>query len=118
MNTIIERNVKIGDNVVIGAGSVVTKDCESNGVYAGVPAKKLAQQYYDRFEQYPNPEIFHEYFMLFETESEALLNDVFSNKLELGDTKKLSIEYMKKYAPEFSNYEEFMRYCFNDEEEK
>ena len=25
---------------------------------------------------------------------------------------------MKKYAPEFSNYEEFMRYCFNDEEEK
>lgn len=41
MNTIIERNVKIGTNVVIGAGSVVTKDCESNSVYAGVPAKRL-----------------------------------------------------------------------------
>lgn len=27
MNAIIERNVKIGNNVIIGAGSVVTKDC-------------------------------------------------------------------------------------------
>lgn len=139
MNTIIERNVKIGDNVVIGAGSIVTKDCESNGVYAGVPAKKLmsineyfakrlvkqkeeakklAQQYYDRFKQYPNPEVFHEYFMLFGTENDVMLNDIFLNKLKLGDTEKLSIEYMKKHAPEFSNYEEFMRYCFNGEEKK
>ena len=27
-------------------------------------------------------------------------------------------EYMEEHAPEFSNYEEFMRYCFDDEEEK
>ncbi|WP_214760039.1 DapH/DapD/GlmU-related protein [Exiguobacterium sp. s146] len=31
----------IGDNVIIGANSVVTKDCISNGVYAGIPAKRL-----------------------------------------------------------------------------
>jgi len=36
---IIMPGVNIGDNVVIGAGSVVTKNLESNGVYAGVPAK-------------------------------------------------------------------------------
>lgn len=41
MNTIIERNVKIGDNVVVGAGSLVIKDCESDSVYAGVPARRL-----------------------------------------------------------------------------
>lgn len=31
--------VKICDNVVIGAGSVVTKDINLPGIYAGVPAK-------------------------------------------------------------------------------
>ena len=139
MNTIIERNVKIGDNVVVGAGSLVTKDCESDSVYAGVPArrlmsineffdkryakqkveaKELARRYYERFKRRPNPEVFHEYFMLFETENSVLINNVFSNKLKLGNTEKQSIEYMEEHAPEFSNYEEFMRYCFDDEEEK
>lgn len=33
--------VKICDNVVIGAGSVVTKDIVTPGVYVGNPAKKL-----------------------------------------------------------------------------
>ena len=31
--------VTIGSHVVIAAGAVVTRDCESNGIYAGVPAK-------------------------------------------------------------------------------
>jgi acetyltransferase-like isoleucine patch superfamily enzyme len=33
--------VNICDNVVIGAGSVVTKDITSSGIYAGNPAKKI-----------------------------------------------------------------------------
>lgn len=33
--------VKIADNVVIGAGSVVTKDISDKGVYAGNPARKI-----------------------------------------------------------------------------
>lgn len=33
--------VEICDNVVIGAGAVVTKDITNPGVYAGNPAKKL-----------------------------------------------------------------------------
>ena len=51
-NTYIGRNVSIGsnatilpvnicDNVVIGAGSVVTKDIEKPGVYIGNPARKI-----------------------------------------------------------------------------
>ncbi|HKC36046.1 MAG TPA: acyltransferase [Chitinophagaceae bacterium] len=50
--TIIGDNVSIGsnatimpvticDNVVIGAGSVVTKDIAQPGIYAGNPAKKI-----------------------------------------------------------------------------
>lgn len=33
--------VKICDNVVIGAGAVVTKDIDKPGIYVGNPAKKL-----------------------------------------------------------------------------
>jgi acetyltransferase-like isoleucine patch superfamily enzyme len=52
LNTLIGDNVSIGSNatilpvtivsnVVIGAGSVVTKDILTPGVYAGNPAKKI-----------------------------------------------------------------------------
>lgn len=37
----IMPGIKIGDGVVIGAGAIVTKDCESYGVYVGVPARKI-----------------------------------------------------------------------------
>lgn len=38
-NSLIMPNVVIGNGVIIAAGSVVTKDCESNCLYGGVPAK-------------------------------------------------------------------------------
>lgn len=41
LGTIILPNVKIGNNVVIAAGSLVTNDIPDNSVYGGVPAKKL-----------------------------------------------------------------------------
>ena len=40
-NAIIMPGVKIGDNVVIGCGAVVTRDIPSNSVAAGVPAKVI-----------------------------------------------------------------------------
>ena len=40
-NSCILGNVTIGDNAIIGAGSIVTHDVEKNSVYAGVPAKKI-----------------------------------------------------------------------------
>ena len=39
VNSIILKNVTIGDNSIIGAGSVVTKDVPPNVVVAGNPAK-------------------------------------------------------------------------------
>ena len=45
-NTAIIGPVTIGDNVIIGAGSVVVKDLDSNAIYAGNPArliKKISQ---------------------------------------------------------------------------
>jgi galactoside O-acetyltransferase len=33
--------VVIGDNVVVGAGAVVASDLESNGIYGGVPCRRI-----------------------------------------------------------------------------
>lgn len=40
---IILPGVTIGDGCVIAAGSVVNKDCKSNTLYAGNPAKEIKQ---------------------------------------------------------------------------
>jgi maltose O-acetyltransferase len=38
---VVLAGVTIGDDVVIAAGAVVTRDCESGHVYGGVPATRL-----------------------------------------------------------------------------
>jgi acetyltransferase-like isoleucine patch superfamily enzyme len=45
---IVLPGVSIGDNVVIGAGAIVTKDIPSNSVAAGVPCKviRTIEKYY------------------------------------------------------------------------
>lgn len=40
-NAIIMCGIKIGDNVIIGSGAIVTKDIPSNCISAGNPAKIL-----------------------------------------------------------------------------
>lgn len=40
-HTTILYNVKIGDNVIIGAGSIVNRDIPANSVAVGVPAKVI-----------------------------------------------------------------------------
>ena len=133
MNTIITRNVEIGNNVIIGAGSVVTSSCDHNGVYAGVPAKRimsidvyyekreraqfneakeLAVEYFDRYGKRPGKEVFHEYFMLFETAEEAQKNDVFRNKIALCKNELDTVEYMRAHKAMFSSYDEFIEKCF------
>lgn len=39
-------NVKIGNNVKIGAMSLVVKDCDKNSTYVGIPAKKVNKKIY------------------------------------------------------------------------
>lgn len=50
VHTVILPGVKIGNNVIIGAGSVVTKDIPDNSVAAGTPARviKSSQEYLEK----------------------------------------------------------------------
>ena len=52
MNSTILYGVKIGNNVLVGACSLVNKDLEDNFVYAGVPAKKICsiEEFYKKHE--------------------------------------------------------------------
>ena len=47
-NTIILLGVSMDDNIIIGAGSVVTKDLESEWIYGGNPAKKIKRFLYEK----------------------------------------------------------------------
>jgi maltose O-acetyltransferase len=38
---VIMPGVTIGEGVTVAAGAVVTKDCEADGLYAGVPARRV-----------------------------------------------------------------------------
>ena len=41
--SIVLPHVKIGNNVIVGAGSVVTKDIPDNSMVVGVPAKVIKE---------------------------------------------------------------------------
>lgn len=44
MNSIVMRGVTIGDNTIIGAGSIVTKDIPANVIAAGSPCKVIKER--------------------------------------------------------------------------
>ena len=64
MRAVICPGVTIGNNCVIGIGSIVTKDVPDNTVVAGVPARKIEtiEEYYNKhkdtcdFTKHMNPE--------------------------------------------------------------
>src|SRR5574340_978437 len=43
VNSVVLRNVRIGQNSIVGAGSVVTKDVPPNVIVAGNPARIIRQ---------------------------------------------------------------------------
>lgn len=42
-NAVVVQGVTIASNIIIGAGSVVTKNISEPGIYAGNPARKIAE---------------------------------------------------------------------------
>ena len=121
---------KIGDNVIIGANSVVSGTVESNSVYAGNPAKKLLTidefferrkasqlreakeyvlEYEKNFGKVPPESELDEYFYLFADADN--LNESFMTKMRLLDNADERIENLRKSERQFNSYEEFLKYC-------
>lgn len=125
----ILAGAQIGDNVIIGANSVVTGKVQSDSVYAGNPAKRImslktflekrkskqldeavifVQEYIKRFNRLPSEEELNEYFFLFKPTKltkklKQQLNDMFNYEQ--------SYNLLKNNEFRFNSFDEFIKYC-------
>lgn len=122
------KGVKIGDNVFIGAGSIVTKDIPSNCVAVGIPCKPIMSldEYYnkrkeccfdeareyansivERFGRRPLTTDFWEEFPLFVDGDKIIgypeISDII--KRQLGPTHD---SYVKNHKAKFNNFNSFL----------
>lgn len=130
--SLILKGADIGDNIIIGAGSVVSKKLESNAVYAGVPARRLmsldefidkrrdaqlreavslVHEYCAKYGQKPDKTVLREFFWLFEPRDLLSLNQVFHDVLDLDGQWSFSSEVFSSSSPMFDGYEAFLDYC-------
>lgn len=137
MNSTILKGVTIGNNVVIGANSLINKNVPDNSVVVGNPQrvvcdidsyleKRRAAQVAEAADLYgcwkrnspdgkrggvPPKEIFSEFFWLFEPRTEDGLSDSsFESVMELRGTRELSFSRFMQLEPEFDSYEVFIDY--------
>ena len=134
-NALILKGVHIHSNVIIGAGSVVTKDCEGDSVYAGVPARRICsieehyekrksaqlkealelfKSYYERYNQIPDKRIFSEFFYLFEDRTLPILDEFKYQMNNNGNYDICEQEYLSGKRKKFECYEEFIDYCLKE----
>lgn len=129
-NVIVLRGVTIGDNCVIGAGSVVTHDIPANSVAVGIPCRVVCSldEYYQKrkakglseaveyvktfqknFGRDPLPHELHEEFIYF---VDALNVEEYERK-GVPVRSQLSIAYedwIATHKAQFSSYEDFIQY--------
>lgn len=126
----------IGDNVIIGANSVVKGVLESNSVYVGNPARKaatldeyiakrqskqleeavmLTNEYKKVHGEYPEPDKLCEFFWLFEDNLD-MLDEAFIGMLKLRGNYEISSEEFQRHKKQFDGYEAFLQYCEHQEE--
>lgn len=130
MNSIILMGSQIGNNVIIGAGSVVSGKIPDDVVVAGNPAKiirsldkhyeirksktlKEAKIYYNKFKErygkYPDEFFKSPFFSLYTNRENAdYEND--SRFTCNGDNREEIIRDFKATSPKFDSYVEFLKY--------
>lgn len=120
----------IEDNVIIGANSVVAGRCESDSVYAGVPAKRICsleeyrerrfaaqvpeaqefvRRFRSRFNRNPRPREMTEYFPVFSDWDH--LDEVHLSQLKLMGTFDQSVELIHTAERPFDSFEAFLESC-------
>ena len=129
--SIILKGACIGDNVVIGAGSVVSGVLEGNCVYAGVPARKICSidrfiekrrvlqieeavklviEYERVYGERPPKVALREFFWLFEPRDGAL-SENYQKVNDLCGNHDRSTTAFAATPPVFDGYEEFLLYA-------
>ena len=122
----------IGENTIIGAGSVVSGHLEGNAVYAGNPARRIlsideyyqkrkskqieeatayVRKYEERFGAVPSIEKLDEYFFLFFNPNDQSQRETFDFKLKLLENYDETMKKAELNKPIFSSYDEFIKYC-------
>lgn len=91
VNSTILKNTIIDDNVIIGAGSIVSGHIESNSVYAGVPAKKIMT--------------LDDFYMKRKASQEKEYNDILTRAKENHYSKSEEENAVKEYFWLFTDHE-------------
>lgn len=134
MNSIILMGSNVGDNVIIGAGSVVSGHIPSNVVVAGNPArvirtleehynirkqkyineaKEQAITYYEKYGIYPTIEKMGSFFPLYlERKIQSLKLNKIRTRLS-GDCEKEVIDYFMNTNPVFRDFDDFLANAIN-----
>lgn len=132
IDSVVLCNTTICDNVIIGAGAIVSTSIHKPGVYAGNPARLvipleemkgiresrqikdayvIAKQYYERYRTKPPKELFNEYFWIFEERREEMLCKDYKTQMELCGNYVQSLEAFLNSQPDFQGYDEFWEWC-------
>lgn len=122
----------IGDNVIIGANSLINKDIPSDSVVAGNPAKvicslddyhkkrlnlqfeeakELAKAYKAATGLIPPQYVFREFVFLFKNEEDEygkLIEKSYEEILHINGNYNKTIDIYKKRKPMFNSYEDFI----------
>lgn len=127
--TTILPGTQMGDNVIIGAGSVVSGIVQGDSVYAGNPARRImslevfyekrkakqleeavafVQEYEKRYQKLPEEKDMKEYFFLFSGEDE--LCPELESQLQLMENREQSAAVMKE-RKQFDDFDLFLDYC-------
>lgn len=128
----ILKGVHIGNNVIVGARSVVTKDLDSNAVYVGNPARflctiedyyekrieaqlieaeELFNCYYRKYHCIPPKKVFSEFFFIFEDRSNPIQGWMKYQMSNNGEYEKCEKKYLEGFRQAFNSYEGFTEYC-------
>lgn len=131
----ILRGVEIGDNCIIGAGSVVTKSLPANSVCAGNPAREIstlddfyrkikenqkkaalyeARVFYNSFNRIPNIEETGYFMITFLERNKENFDKYFKRLPFLGDRTEIIEKYFFNTKQIWNGYSEYRKYIIDN----
>lgn len=129
MNTTILKGTTIGDNVIIGAGSVVSKSIPDNCVAVGNPCRMIMslEEYHHKrihaqeqealervrwfrktYGKDPEKKDMSEFFWLFSDGNDSL-DDTWKKKMQLVGNLELSYKMLRENKKKYDSFEEFLK---------